>query len=330
MIRLDLLTQFRALPQNKGMVLLGGQLLLPAYVRIGEMPPFRPKVSLWLERQGRAIVAADAMTREEDCVVDKLLECLISSDKSLPKLKGRPEKMIVLTAEEADYLQRVLCLPDTTIVVEPRVLEDLMTPVVMMAEELGGRPVQAGVCCGQGVTESDFRQYAIAADEYYRAQPWRLLDSDGLIEVSHPIAPRGFKCASVMGNAGVKRGVSFFASRQAFLKFLQVVDVDGARRAFKSGLWALTYGPLADMPILDGDMLVLGNLPVADDQAYPWLHGMLTKNDPDPPVATVHYVTGLLQALARMTPEQIHNRHAQISVDVAGQNVNYVLDGPLP
>lgn len=243
------------------------------------------------------------------------------------ELDGRPGHVEVDAPELRDALEPALAeLKTPTILVRDLPLvTDALHHLEASAQEGFRAP---GALEAHGITPERFTAFAAAAAEFYRARPWRHLSNDDLIVVEAPHAPRGMKHMCVLGQAGMRFGLSFFDSRREF------EEAAGLRAS--SGPWepdrtfGVTFGPMDEMPFADLDAWDAHAFPLAGPRAYPFaaemdMEGTMTRPD----ASALTFMEALLRTIAVTTEDDLDAGRWQRTLDTYDGPITLTLALPL-
>lgn len=179
----------------------------------------------------------------------------------------------------------------------------------------------------KGVTIDQVQAFAAAAREFYEAAPWQHLHDSDLLRVVAPKSPAGLGLASVMGAGGREFGIGFFRTRRQFDQLMAGGGPDVLTT--RSGAWSLTFGPVTDIPVSDGDLWEKYQLPLAGPAAYPSFvklgSGMRVRR---PTPAVWAFTEGLLRALAHTTEQELDTGRWTKTVKTRVGVRNYELELP--
>jgi len=173
-----------------------------------------------------------------------------------------------------------------------------------LAEHMNGQPEPPGALTGKGISLERMRAFAEAAARFYSARPWEELTDSDLIAVEHPSAPAGLGHLAVLGNAGQAFGLGFFNTIKQFEKMQSGADPD--RIFATTGTWSFTFGTIQGLPFADADLWEDCDLPVADEEAYPFVARFGPKKKiARPDAKKLAFLEGLLNAIAVTTADQL-------------------------
>ncbi len=164
-----------------------------------------------------------------------------------------------------EQLARALGDTELSVTVDSR-LPEVKALVEQMAAGTDGAPPPAALE-GRGVTVERMRAFALAARDFYSAEPWRHLSDEDLIHVETPRVGEAFRHVTVLGRAGETFGLGFFASEKDFEKLH--ASPDRATLLQGRGRWTVLFGPPWETPFSDLDLWQEHVFPVAGPEAYP-------------------------------------------------------------
>jgi tetratricopeptide (TPR) repeat protein len=320
--------RFKQLPQRTGEIWQGGLVRLPAWIdnpadRTAE--PYRPTGALWVSlRTGlmHLVLPPEGSTASPEFALAALLEFGLKWSKGL---EGRPARVEVRDPALRDALADPLTKMSTSVAVV-----DDMTAVRevlnnLEAEATGGRRLP-GMLESPGVTPGHLRAFAEAAATFYTARAWNCLANEDLLVVDGEGMPRAMQHVSVLGRGGQQFGVSFFDSREAFERVLDLADAG----RYASRAHGVTFGPIDELPFADADAWSDYALPVAGPRAYP-LAADLRRDGSirRPDVRELTYAGALLRALAETTEDELDAGRWQKRVPTFDGSIELTLTLPL-
>lgn len=316
------------LPMKRGTVFQGGLFRMPAWVGIEKGPkvlPFRPHLPLWVNVHNRT---ASRPPRHDDPIELNLgdaLQTLVQfcNDKELCGF--RPETVEVRQPELEAFLQKKL--EGTNIrVVYREVLPAVDHFMHGLAEHMSGHPAIDGPLSENGVTVDAMRSFAEAAAEFFRAAPWRHLSDQDLVHVESPAADPKMNFFTVLGKSGYAFGLGFYDKKSTF-DLLQQADHPDLFRT--KSLWMMSFAEREEFPIFDDDLWLERQLPVAAENAYPYILRLRHNGIVDRPnLKQLSFIEGLLRSLALTTEEQIDSGRWELSVPTSAGTQNYTLAIP--
>jgi hypothetical protein len=196
----------------------------------------------------------------------------------------------------ADNVLRAMCRPTAGEPHRPGVVQ-VVSPEFAQALEAQLSPVGVGVEVCDGLAEIDaifahladtvagpdkmapllevpgvgFEQaagYFAAADEFYRAAPWRLIPGDAIIRVECAKYQSGPWFAVVMGQSAMTFGLALYEGIDVLRAILKDgYSQDGSARG--TSAISVTYGEEFEMPIRDLEAIEKHGWPVSAPEAYP-------------------------------------------------------------
>jgi tetratricopeptide (TPR) repeat protein len=320
--------RFKQLPQRTSEVWQGGLVRLPAWIDHPTDPeeePTRPIGALWVSlRTGLVHLALppEGGLASPEFAFTALLEFALKWAKGL---EGRPGRVEVRDAALRDALADALAGVSTSVVVVddvPAVRDALRN---FEAAASGGHRFP-GLLESPGVTPDRLRAFADAAALFYTARVWEHLANEDLVVVESGPTPKSLRHISVLGQGGQQYGLSFFDSRNAFDRVLDLADAGrSANRAH-----GVTFGPIDELPFADVDAWLDHALPLAGPRAYPLAVDMRrdgTVLRPDARELTA--MEALLRALAVTTEDELDSGRWQQRVDTFDGPTELTLTLPL-
>lgn len=295
-----LVERLKRLPQSEGEIWQGGLVRMPAWVKEEDCAPYRPWIGGWVSTRTKLVNMSEP-AKDKDLEHILILLVDFACDQTLAGY--RPAELDVRDAEVADYLRDQLV--DAGIVIEQRrtlytwdgILEDLL-------ENISGQLPVPDALDAKGVTVEAMRGFAQAACEFYRAAPWRHLDSEDLIQIESPFVDAALRYVSVLGSGGMTFGLGFYESPDEFHEIMGGGGADGY--VSRDRCWMLFFDSIVQLPLGDADLWQDHDFPVAQPEAYPLLlcaSGPETFKRPGPDVLA--FAEGLLRALAQAREEQM-------------------------
>jgi tetratricopeptide (TPR) repeat protein len=313
------LGRFKRLPQRTAEVWQGGIVRFPMWVdnpADPEGPPLRATGAIWVSLR-TGLVHVDLAKEGEDATPELALATLLEFGlKWAKELDGRPGRIEVRDPGLRDALAAPLAALDTRITLvedQPAVRDALRS---FEEHEVGER--MPGLLDSRGMSIERLRAFADAAATFYAARPWERLGNEDLIVVESERAPRDMRHLCVLGRGGQEFGVSFFDSRRAFERLLDLTDA-GKPPTRAHGV---TFDNIDALPFADVDAWQDHALAVAGPDAYPLaadlrLDGSMRRPDP----RALSYSEGLLRAVAETTEDELDTAAWQKRVET--------FDGPL-
>jgi tetratricopeptide (TPR) repeat protein len=318
--------RFKQLPQRTSEVWQGGLVRLPAWIdnpTDPAGPPYRPIGALWVSLRTGLIhvdVPPEGSSASAEFALSALLEFGLKWAK---ELEGRPGRIEVPDAALRDALAGYLANLFTTVVIvdDLPAVREALTNLEAAASDGQRFP---GLLESRGVTPDRLRAFAEAAAAFYAARVWDHLANEDLIVVDGETIPKGMRHVSVLGQGGQEYGLSFFDSRKAFERVLDLAD-ESADRAH-----SVTYGPIDELPFADADAWLDYALPVAGPRAYPLaadMHRDGTVRRPD--ARDLRAAEALLRALAATTEDELDAGRWWKHVDTFDGPIELTLTLPL-
>lgn len=322
------LGRFKQLPQRTNEVWQGGLVRLPAWIEHPTDPngePYRPIGALWVSlRTGLAHLALppEGTVASPNFALSTLIEFGLKGAKGL---EGRPGRIEIRDAALRDALAEHLAHMSTDVVVADN-LPAVREVLTNFETEASGGQRFPGMLESRGVMPDRLRAFAQAAASFYAARVWEHLANEDLIVVDGETIPTGMRHISVLGQGGQQFGVSFFNSRNAFERVLDLADA--GRYAHRAH--GVIFGPIDELPFADVDAWLDYALPVAGPRAYPLVADMGrdgTVRRPDARALTG--AEALLQALADTSEDELDSGRWQKRVDTFDGPIELTLTLPL-
>ena len=286
--------------------------------------PTRPTAALWVAKPagmiGMHLLESDGET-EVEAAIRAVVDLALRHES---ELLGRPGRIEV--TDEAFGATLVAELGDPGVVVdvvrELRDVKEVLTSFVAHEQERSPVPT---LMSSDGVTLDDVREFAAAAELFYRAEPWQYLMNEDVLAVASPGLDKAARYAVVMGNAGLQFGISFHDSPEAVEAFTQ--GPTGGR--FKKTYWAVTFSLPEEMPIPDLVLWEDQALPLANESAYPVPIGYGPGDRVvRPSRKLLHAFTSVLAALADTSEAEIDTGSWTRRVRSGGRHVEVTLTLP--
>jgi hypothetical protein len=321
------LGRFKQLPQRSGEVWQGGLVRLPAWIDHPTDPegePYRPSGALWVSLRTGLIHLAlppQGTAPSSEFALSALLEFGLKWSKGL---EGRPARVEVRDPALRDALADPLGKMATALAVVDDLAAVREALNNLETEATGGRRFP-GLLESPGVTRDRLCAFAEAAASFYRARVWDHLANEDLIVVDRDGAPTARQHLSVLGQGGQQFGISFFDSREAFERLLDLADAGrSASRAH-----GVTLGSIDELPFADADAWLDYALPVAGARAYPLAADLRRDGSVRRPDGReLAYVEGLLRALAETTEDELDTGRWEKRVQTCDGDVELTLTLP--
>jgi hypothetical protein len=215
----------------------------------------------------------------------------------------RPTRVEVRDPGLAEVLRPVLEEAGIELTLAER-LEAVDEVLAEMTRKFVGPAGIASFFSGPGVTVERVRAFAEAAVAFHRAAPWNQLTDEDLLRVDSSVPDEGLRWLTVLGGAGIERGVGFYRTEQDLRRLLTQETAEqflaGAR------LWLFSFDPVFDLPIPDSELWENHDLPLANAEAYPSLKCHVPSGPGEPAdAARLTFVEGLLRALAATNEDEL-------------------------
>jgi hypothetical protein len=250
--------------------------------------------------------------------------------KAIRSVAGAPVQVQVRDPELATALRRRSDLERLAFEVVER-LDVAEAMLDAMEADLFPQRVAASLLDQPGMSIERLRAFADGAVLFHQARPWRELHDDDVIEVASPAAPKGMRCASILGAGGQVMGIGFYANLKGYDRLAE----GGVRAMGASDRWALMFHAPDELPPGDAEIwrehgLRVAAATAADDDAVPVLlqyHG--TSPDVDRADAkTTTFVEGLCRAVAATTEPEIDSGRWEKTVETFDGPVTFRLSIP--
>jgi len=296
------LGRFRRLPLRRAHTWQGGIVRMPMWF---DSPsggdPFRPWGFVWVTKPD-GLVGTELAEYQEKPGADVAAEALVDlALRHQDRLMGRPGRIEVTDAELGAAIVVALGDPDVVVDVLSE-LPDVNDVLRVLAEhQQEGTPIPT-LQSPAGVTIHDVRDFAEAAERFYRAEPWQHLTNDDLVTIDLPGLDKRAGYATVMGNAGLQFGLAFHASPKEVDPLYDGPRTFDARKTY----WSITFSRADEIPITDLDLWEQHDMPLAGSEAYPLAMGYGPgESFSRPPRRLLRHFTAVLAALADSSEQEI-------------------------
>lgn len=317
--RTQLIHRLRRIPALQRETWQGDVARMPVWAEPdGGGEPFRPFAAFWVSLStGRLTLELEKTPDAHG--PDLLLRALLRFARQEEKvLHGRASRLQVADAAVREALADALEGADVQVETVPRVdvLDDTVREYIAMIRAEEKWP--PSMLEGHGVTIDVVRGFADAAAQYYTAAPWQHLSDEDLIEVEAPDAPRGYRYALVLGNAGNTFGLAFYESAAQHEAMRSASGPEEARNAMPVARSVIFDAPTG-IPIDDHDVWLAHNLALAGPRAYPFAaryvrRGSVERLGRD----ELALVEAVLRALAATTEDEMDSARWKKRVTVGG------------
>lgn len=303
----QLVDRFRRIPPLTREVWQGGIARMPAWITPNDgSEPFRPFGVLWVSvSTGRIDLCLEPArgAHGPELALQGLLRFAKQEEKIL---NGRASRLQVADAGLRDCLAEALAEADVGVELVPRADafdEALREYSAMVKADESDVPL---LLDGPGVTVEALRRFADAAARYYRAAPWQHLSDEDLIEVEAPDAPRGYRYALVLGNAGHVFGLAFYESPEQYDAMRLAPDAMALARRSRSVARSILFDSADRIPLDDHDLWLEHDLPLAGPRAYPFVaHYLPGGGTQRPDRHELEFAEAVLAALADTSEEEM-------------------------
>jgi len=257
--------RLRTLPQRPREVWQGGLVRLPAWVTEPGRKPFRCVVPLWISLHTES-AHMGLVDRPDDLDPSEALTALVDFACDEQLAGYRPGKLEVDDAALAVYLTEALAELEIKVVHRDSLLA-VNRILAAMSDSLTGSGIP-GPFIVADMTVERLRSFAEAAKAFYLAAPWRHLQDVDLIRIDTDVPDASLRFATVLGAGGEVFGLGLFGSKQDLWRLYG--SNQGKPILPRGGLWQVAFDPIHKMPLLDADLWVDHDLPVADECSYPY------------------------------------------------------------
>ncbi|MBN2209927.1 MAG: hypothetical protein JW709_00895 [Sedimentisphaerales bacterium] len=292
--------QFRQLPCRPNVVWQGDITKMPLWITEETPAPFRPVSAIWVDAVTGLVNNGEPL-HPDKAHPEVLLQCLFDFAANKTLAGYRPGILEVLDAELADFLRERLAGLNIQVRIRTRLY--WLDEVLASLFEYFKAPDISGPLSVKGVTLDMMRAFAEAGADFWRAEPWRYFSDEDLIEIEAPFADSQTRYMTVMGHGGQTFGLSFFASRDQYNK---LHTTDPKDYFIHNSVWSVMFDPITSLPFPDVDLWLDHNLPVADEEGYPYAMLCAAGKKPRRPgPELLAFFEGLLRIFAQVSEEQL-------------------------
>jgi hypothetical protein len=238
-----------------------------------------PDSSLAMVGAGGFVVHGDVIPRRPAGTVQRV-EALAEVISAAGRVAGvLPERVVVRDPVEAGALGRALA--DRGITVQAGPLAELDDALDGALAHLAGSRARAlttlsGAWAETGCTAEELARFHVAAAEFYRAEPWRLLPNVDPLLIRFPEGTEWG--AAVMGGGGIEFGLALYSNPSDLLRLMEPSGPDPEADEIVDALlgFTLTVDFEAKGELTRAMQREVGRAgwPVAGPRAYPRLFGV--------------------------------------------------------
>jgi len=274
---------------------------LPQWVVEQDKPPFRPRVALChaaaCDRLGMSdLLAADAPAGRA------AFDAIISLAK-VKDVQSRPTRIELRDPALIDDLRPALEGTGIELATVER-LAAIDEVLAEMTQRFAGATGPASLFAGPGVTVERVRAFAGAAVAFHHAAPWNHLTDEDLVRIDTPVPDDCLRWFTVLGGAGIERGLGFYRTEQDLHQLLD--EATATRFLARARLWLFSFERVFELPVVDSELWETHGLPLAHAEAYPSLMcAEPTGRGAPADAARLTFVEGLLRALAATTEDEL-------------------------
>ncbi|MCX6070697.1 MAG: hypothetical protein NTU91_07535 [Chloroflexi bacterium] len=261
--------QVASLPQSADTWFLLSRKLQTWVTEPGQ-PPMRP-YGCFLYSLGRDVIVGGGLELEPPTaktVFALLLNGMARPTGSSGLPPQRPRQVGFVDQELADALQARLALlgVGTQSMAPPEILQENISKLEADLRARGG-PEVPGLLSVPGVTPELVRGLFAAAADFYRSEPWLVLEGEQQLAVRVSPEP-DFRYTQVLGNAGMEYGLSMFRTWEDMERFGTALDGRGPWIP-PGGLHSLLFDDPTLIPLADLDGIEAHEWPLASHTAIP-------------------------------------------------------------
>ncbi|HPF38095.1 MAG TPA: hypothetical protein PK093_05590 [Phycisphaerae bacterium] len=315
------LERFKKLSRQPSATWQGGVFRLPTWVLDDDGKPFRPMMALWADVT-TGIVSSPQFV-EDGKPLHTAFDALVDFGLSAGRKGHRPLAIEVQDAELADFLKPRLAGTGTRIDCVDN-LPAIQALLDDFNKTMNTREEPPGSLTGKGVGIEQMRSFAESAAGFFAARPWDELSDEDLIQIEAPVAPKGMAFVTVLGHGGHTFGLGFFDSLKEFEK---MHAADSPEQYFsRKGVWSLTFGDITELPIADADLWESHQFQVEAENGFPnvfWFGPKKKLHRPN--VDELDFITGLLQSLTGVKPDELDRGRWTRNVNTGGRDVEFRL-----
>lgn len=297
--------KFMKLPVDHEDTWEGGIVEVPAQIN-EEGNEFTPEGAFWVSDKTRAIQPGTLQPPGElgpDDLFNQLVEFALNEQWG----GYRPGKLVVQDETIADFLRDNL---GDEVEIE---LQEKLKILPEVLEEVFDRkapPSYPGYLSVDSVEVEHVRRLAEAGVSFYEARPWEFLGDTDVLAIEEPSPPvQGLSHATVMGQAGMEYGISFFSGLDQYENMMESDPEDEGVFLEHDTVWSLMFNTADHTPVDDMELWNSQGFPLVGDseprlpvfncfdinQEYPQRPG----------VEELEYATALLIALSQMSPDDL-------------------------
>ncbi|TWT31523.1 hypothetical protein Enr8_34450 [Blastopirellula retiformator] len=165
-----------------------------------------------------------------------------------------------------------------------------------------------------GADLDQWRAFAMAAANFFRAQFWNHLDDVDVIRFDSPTVPESMRYGVILGAGGEIVGIGFYAQEQDHY------DVMAQRASMESvSVLSVAYDPFDEINAEDAEFWRRHDLPLETWDAFPSFYGFDQMVPRQPTLPELITATEILQALAETTEDEIDAGKWAKTVEVLGE-----------
>jgi tetratricopeptide (TPR) repeat protein len=253
------------LPMEPGEVWQAALRPLPIWLP-GEGQPSRPWVAMVVNSSNELVLCCK--TFPEHPTAETLWEAIAQGTRNpIGGNAHRPATIEVDSEELRQALTAKLERGGIECLAAPQ-LKQIDLAMDSLAEHLTGGEGPPSLLASPGMQPEQIGAFYVAAAEYYRRKPWKLVPGDAIIKVECDRFSSGPWYAVVMGQSGVQQGLAIYDDLAALQKQItgNLSDEEGVRG---TSAISMMYSEAFEISCRDFDAAEKHGWPVAGPEAYP-------------------------------------------------------------
>ena len=321
---------FVELPQADE-VWIGGRRASQGYILDPE--PHRPDITIWVNEEAGLVVGADIFhpSADEEALLRALLRVMLEPMAGEPR---RPKQVLLEdNALRVRYAPALQSLEIGVGQVDTRPVDEVME---VMEREIVGQPGETleqgayppSYLEGGRLDESVIARFFRSAARLMRVAPWRVANDSQILDVALGKWNAERRCVSVLGAAGLDRGLLFLNSFEDYLHYSELAELAGLTgqmpKSIDVPVLSLNFDRAARLsPVCQKEMMQHG-WEVESADAYPWLLKLDSNNNLMPVTAEDYEIAS---ACADAVVAFV-SRHEDLFVEDSNNSVTEVVTLP--